>query len=137
MLALFSSGCAQGEVSAPKGETLTAEQSAALQKRVEQRWQSIIARDFDTTWEFSTPTFRRTFPKQLYTHKFSYGVEWELTGVEVVNYDASAAVASVAVGVMSGPAKQTASASLFGAVPSTIREKWLHMDGEWWYSANY
>jgi hypothetical protein len=35
---------------------------------------------------------------------------------------------------MSKPAKQTSSASIaIGALPSTIREKWLIVDGEWWH----
>jgi hypothetical protein len=64
-------------------------------------------------------------------------VDWELTGVEVLNYDAVAAVASVAVRVMSEPTKRTSTASFeLGAVPVTFHEKWLFIDGEWWHSAN-
>jgi hypothetical protein len=117
---------------------LTEQQASALEQRVHARWQTLIDRDFEKTWEYSTPVFRRTFPKSLYLGNFSYAVEWQLTGVEILNYDARAAVASVAVRVMSKPVKQTSAASrAIGAIPATIREKWLYIDGEWWYSANY
>lgn len=124
-----------GTVSALEG--LTPEQEAALEERVAERWQAMIVRDFEQVWEFSTPTFRGIFPKSMYVHNFSYAVEWELTSIEVVNYDAVAAVASVAVGVMSQSTKQVSSASrALGAVPITIREKWIFADGEWWHSTN-
>ena len=108
-----------------------------LEQRVRERWQAKIARDFDRVWEYSTPNYRRSFPKELYRRQFSYALDWELTSIEVLNYDADAAVASVAARVMTKPTKQTSAASIaIGAVPITIHEQWLYIDGEWWHSAN-
>ena len=116
---------------------LTPEQEAALEQRVRERWQTLIEKDFDNVWQFSTPTFREVFSKSMYVHNFSYAVDWELTSIDVVNYHADAAVASVAVGVMSRSTKHVSSASrALGAVPITIREKWILADGEWWHSTN-
>lgn len=123
--------CSQHSV--PK--TLTSESEAALLKRVTERWQTMEQKDFAKTYEFTTPNYRRVFPKALYINKFSYALDWELTGVEVVNYDARAAVASVAVRVMSKPAKQTRSAAIFGATPVTIRESWIFVNDLWWHNA--
>lgn len=121
-----------------RSQELSQEQQAKLEQRVQERWLALIDRDFDTVWEYFTPTYRETFPKHLYRHKFSYAVKWELTGVRVVNYDAPAAVASVAVRVMSEPTKFTSTASqAVGAVPVTIDEKWMFIDGEWWFSTNF
>ena len=118
-------------------EGLSAAQVAALEKRVEQRWQALVARDYAAADAFSTPVYRSVFPKDLYVLQFSYAVERQLTGVEVLNYDAAAAVASVAVRVMSKPVKLTSTASqAVGAVPVTIHERWMLIDGEWWYSAD-
>jgi len=118
-------------------EGLSAAQVAALEKRVEERWQALVARDYAAAYGFSTPVYRSVFPKDLYVLQFSYAVERELTGVEVLNYDAAAAVASVAVRVMSKPVKLTSTASqAIGAVPVTIHEKWMFIDGEWWFSAD-
>lgn len=138
LLALFMSvlvvpyGCAQTE------QGLSAQQAAALEQRVRQRWQALSEMDYGKAWEYSTPVYRSVFPKELYVLQFSYAVERELTGIEVLNYDASAAVASVAARVMSKPTKLTSTASkAAGAIPVTIREKWIFTEGEWWYSANY
>jgi len=108
-----------------------------LEERVRERWEAKIARDFEAVWEYSTPNYRRSFPKSMYALKFSYALDWELTSIEVVNYDALAAVASVAVGVMSIPTKQTSAASrAIGATPETIHEQWLFIEGEWWHSTS-
>ena len=139
LLALLA-GCAQEDSTPAEVETapasLTPEQEAALIQRVTNRWKAMVAKDFGATYRFTTPTYRSFFSKSMYLKNFSYAVDWELTGVEVVEYDADAAVASVAVRVMSKPTKQTSQASIaLGALPATIREKWLMIDGKWWHSA--
>lgn len=67
---------------------------------------------------FEETFLRVCFPKSLYVNNFSYTVHSELTGIEVVNYDARAGVASVAARVMSKSTKQTSAASIaVGTVP--------------------
>ena len=127
----LSVGCATG----PHWD---AEQRNVLEGRVRDRWHALEVRDFEKAWEYTSPNYRAIFSKQLYVQNFSYAVEWELTGVEIVNYDNDAAVASVVVRVMSKPTKQTSSASVaLGATPSTLRERWIFADGQWWFSSNY
>src|SRR6056297_1342609 len=121
-------GCA----SAPR---MTDVEQARLLERVEARWNALEQRDFGAAWEFTSPAYREVFSKSLYEKKFSYMVEWELTGVEFLTYDADAAVASVAARVMSKPVKHTSAASAaLGAVPTTQVEKWVFVDGQWWFS---
>ena len=128
-------GCEQPEEVA---EELTEAQRTVLEQRVTERWEARIAHDWGKAWEYSSPAYREVFPKQLYVKKFSYTANWELTGVEVLNYDGPAAVASVVVRVMSKPTKQTsAAARALGAMPREMIEKWILVDGEWWFSANY
>jgi hypothetical protein len=44
----------------------------------------------------------------------------------------------VVVRVMSKPTKQTsAAAKAIGAMPRELRERWILVDREWWFSANY
>ena len=118
-------------------ENLSDEQIIALEERVYARWQTKIERDFEQTWEFSSPLYRQNFPRHFYPFNFSYAVEWELTDIKVLDYHRGAAVASVAVRVMSKPTKFTTPASrAVGAVPVTFVEQWILIDGEWWYSAN-
>ena len=127
----LSGGCA----SVPKWDDA---QRSILEQRVRERYQALVARDYNKAWEYSTPNYRAVFSKQLYVKKFSYALDLELTGVEVVNYDSDAAVASVVVRVMSKPTKQTSTASfLVGATPKSLGEKWVFSQDQWWFSVNY
>ena len=127
----LSGGCASG----PQWDDA---QRAILEQRVRERYQALVARDYKKAWEYTTPSYRAIFSKQLYAKKFSYAVDLELTGVEVVNYDSDAAVASVVVRVMSKPTKQTSTASmLIGATPRSLGEKWVFSQDQWWFSVNY
>ena len=106
-------------------------------ERAELRWAALEQRDFSSAYTFTTPAYRGVFSESMYRQKFSYMVDWELTSVEILNYDAGAAVASVAVRVMSRPVKQTSAASAaIGSVPTRFVEQWILEDGEWWFSAN-
>jgi hypothetical protein len=132
LLALTLGGCSDNA-----GPTANEPDLTRLEQRVRERWEAKIARDFDRVWEYSTPNYRRSFPKSMFALQFSYARDWELTSIEVVNYDGAAAVASVAVGVMSIPTKQTSAASIaLGTIQDTIREQWLFIDGEWWYGTS-
>jgi hypothetical protein len=128
----FLAGCSRDIPSLP----MTPELEAALLNRATERWHALEKKDFAATYQYTTPNYRRVFSKALYVNKFSYAVDWELTDMELLNYDARAAVASVAVRVMSKPAKQTSVVSnTIGAIPLTMREKWILVDGQWWNSA--
>ena len=119
------------------GRELTPEEVAALEQRVGERWSAMADHDFGRVYDFMTPNYRRIFTKDMFVNKFSYAVDWELTGVEVINYDSRAAVASVVARVMTRSTKLTEyAASGFGVVPRDLREQWIFIDGEWWYSAN-
>ncbi|WP_206613545.1 hypothetical protein [Parahaliea mediterranea] len=133
-------GCSNKEGSeegAAERDALAPAQEEALVQRVTGRWAALSALNYDQAWEYSSPAYRKIFPKRLFVRNFSYVVERELTGVQVLNYDAGAAVASVSVRVMSRPTKTTSEASrALGALPVTILEKWILEDGEWWYSVS-
>ncbi len=137
MLVLLASAILSVAGCSTPPEELTAKQVAALEQRARERWQALSARDYGKVWEFSTPVYRSVFPKNLYALQFSYAVERELTAIEVTNYDAPAAVASVTARVMSKPLKQTSTASMaLGALPVTVNEKWVFVDGQWWFSVD-
>ncbi len=134
---LFVAGCAreQEEIAPEVPTNLTPELEQALVDRVTGKWRAMEAWDYATAYEYTTPKYREVFSKSMYLNKFGYDIRWVLTGVEVLHYDAGAAVASVAVRVMSESAKQTTRASKMGALPGTVNEKWFYIDGEWWNSA--
>jgi hypothetical protein len=71
----------------------------------------------------------------MYLQQPAPTLERELTSVEILNYDAAAAVASVAVGVMSRPVKQTsAAAAAIQARPVRVIEQWILRNKSWWFS---
>lgn len=118
-------------------QRMSEESQAQLLERAEARWLALVERDWGTAYSYTSPAYREIFSKSMYERKFSYMVEWELTSVDFVHYDARAAVASVAIGVMSRPVKQTSAASVaIGTVPTRFVEQWILVDGKWWYSAN-
>ncbi len=126
-LALIFVGCAGQPV-------ITDELKQLLVERVERRWDFYSARDYSGTWEFSTPEYKRIFPRESYYKNFYGLLEYELTGVQLLAYDADAAVASVAVRVMisSRPGAPAASLAL-GKSPTTIDESWKLVGGSWYY----
>lgn len=118
-------------------KTLDETERTRLVERASERWKALEVRDWNTAYSFLSPAYRAVFSDEMYSRGFSYMVEWELTSVEFLHYDAPAAVASVAVRVMSRPVKQTSAASVaIGTVPTRVVEQWILSDGEWWYSAN-
>jgi len=135
-LLLALSGCSQdgGDSPAEVTANLTRPLEEALVERVKGKWRAMEVQDYSAVYEYTTPNYRRVFSKSMYLNKFGYDVHWELTGVDVLYYDARAAVASVAVRVMSESTKQTTLASNIGPMADTVHEKWYYIDGEWWNS---
>ena len=114
--------------------TLTDELKQRLVQRVESRWEFYSERDYSGAWNFSTPEYRRIFPQKSYYRNFYGFLEYELTGVQLLAYDAPAAVASVAVRVMISSGRGAPAASLeFGKTPTTIDESWKLVGGSWYY----
>ena len=113
---------------------LTQELQDKLVERIESRWEFYEVGDYPSTWNFSTPEYRRVFPKESYYKNFHGLLDLELTGVQLLAYDAQAAVASVAVRVMISPRPGAPAASLaLGKTPTTIDETWKLVDGSWYY----
>ena len=113
---------------------LTQELQDKLVERIERRWEFYGAKDYIGAWDFSTPEYRKIFPRESYYKNFHGLLELELTGVRLLAYDARAAVASVAVRVMISPRPGAPAASLaLGKSPTTIDETWKLVDGNWYY----
>ena len=115
-------------------EKLSESKKTVLIQRVSDRWQCLERNDYACAYEFTSPAYRRVFSREMYVNRYFSQTERVLTGVKLVAYDRDAAVASVRVGVMSGPLKNTPSASRGIAVtPLSLDEAWLRSGGKWWY----
>ena len=121
--------------SAPR-ELGKSEESVLIQ-RVTERWRCLERNDYGCAYQFRSPAYREVFSYEMYRNRYFSALERRLTGVQVVAYDPSAAVASVRVGVMSRPLKITSSASrAIGITPTNLTEAWLWGNGKWWYAEN-
>ena len=108
-----------------------------LNQRVTDRWRCLERNDYACAYEFLSPAYREVFSYEMYRNRYLSELERRLTGVKLVAYDRDAAVASVRVGVMSRPLKDTSSASRAVAVtPANLSEAWLWNGGKWWYHEN-
>jgi hypothetical protein len=123
------------ETAIDKVSDLTDEQKDRLVSRVEEKWHAMERRDFGTVYEYTTPNYRKVFSKRMFLNKFGPGIRWELTGVDILNYDAEAAVATVGVRVITESTTAGSPASGSGKVADTVKEQWLLIDGEWWNNA--
>ena len=88
-------------------EKLSESKKTVLIQRVSDRWQCLERNDYACAYEFTSPAYRRVFSREMYVNRYFSQTERILTGVNLVAYDRDAAVASVRVGVMSGPLKNT------------------------------
>jgi len=127
VLAIVFQGCASQSM-------LTDLLKQDLVQRVELRWGLLAGRDYIDAWQFSTPEYKKLFPQNTYYINFHGMIEYELTGVHLLAYDARSAVASVAVRVMILPRPGAPAASLaFGKTSTTIDEKWKLVDDSWYF----
>lgn len=115
---------------------LSEAQRGQLLERVNGRWQALIDHDYAKAWEYGTPAFRAVFPQNLYVQRFSHTLDRELTGVEILHYDSQAAVATVAVRLLTKPARKGDTTAIGDAAvaPASVVESWILIDGKWWFS---
>lgn len=102
-----------------------------LKGNVEARWSAIEQKKFENAYEFQTPKYRAVFEKSLYIQQFNDVVQWRLTKTEDIKYDAASKVATVRVEVET---KNTAVIPREDRLATVqLTEKWLLLDGKWWY----
>lgn len=109
---------------------------ADLKSRAEARWDTIVNYKFGETYKFETPTYRSVFPENLFRNQFSHAVEWSLTKIQDVKYDPVTNVATVKVLVETKPRGSSGSDAQAKTASVEIREKWLHIKGQWWHSSS-
>ncbi len=104
------------------------------EERVVARWQSMIERDFESVWEYHSPGFRQQTPRADFVREMQRR-PFRWIEVEFLGLDCQAEVCEVelrvvyqAVGAPAGMGRMR--------VPRLVRERWVHLEGSWWYSSN-
>ena len=111
-----------------------AEPEETLEERAAARWQLMIDRDFGAAWEYYTPGFRETTPREEFANDMSRRpIRW--TGAKVIGTECDDLVCRVdveieyrAVGAPSGQGRMQ--------LKRRIDDEWVFLDGQWWYSSN-
>jgi len=75
--ALLLSGCMSGGGTKPQGSEGKAEADSVLKTRAVERWDLLIARKADKAWDYLTPGYRETKPRQAYAEEMNgRGIRW-------------------------------------------------------------
>ena len=104
-----------------------------LDERVLARWGHMIERDFESAWVFYTPGFRQTNPQGAFARDMAQrpvrwtSVEWQGAACGEDVCDVTVRVGFRAVGAPAGMGSID--------VARDMRERWVWIDGQWWYSA--
>lgn len=115
-MALFVSGCA-GLIGTPD----TPEQ--AVKARAQERWNAMVAKQFDKAYEYITPSGRVTLSKQLHSARLS-GANWLSAKVTSAVCEPEVCDVTVTLGIEVMPNLPHQQA---------ISEKWILSGGKWWF----
>jgi hypothetical protein len=107
-------------------------QRPLLTQRVEARWEGLITGDLHKAYSYMSPAYRAVVSLQQFGGKYGRVLNWRVARVADIRYDAPT-VASVSVEVTYQVSPPGSSGSLIEN-KSVLTEKWLYMDGGWWYT---
>lgn len=126
-LALLAAGCSREPP--PPPEEVVAERAAA-------RWSALVAREFETAWNYYTPGFREQMPAADFAAEMARRpVKW--TDSEILDTACAenepkcvvrARVAYEAPPILPGVGTLSSR--------STVTETWLQIGDQWWYSGD-
>ncbi len=106
-------------------------QRAVLTERAEARWQARMKQNIEAEYAYLSPAYRAVVSLQQYKGRVGNVIEWRLARVKDILYD-SPTVASVSVEVTY---RFTVRDGTEMESSRILIEKWLYMDGGWWYTA--
>ena len=128
--ALLLSGCMSGGGTRPEGAGGKAESDSVLKTRAVERWDLLIARNADKAWDYLTPGYRETKPRQAYAEEMNgRGIRWSKVTYASQECDADTCKVRLLVDYnlnLGGPAGTVKSAS-------PVVETWIKVKGRWYF----
>lgn len=107
---------------------------AKLDSRVLGRWDALISRDFEQAYGYFSPAYRKLFPLRYYLANTGSSVGWKSASIKDSQYaDTRAEVWVVVDYNLVFPMGQ---GDDFGTISKEIKEIWLWIDGQWWYTSD-
>ncbi len=108
-----------------------AEDLEGLRVRAEERWQALIASDFNKAYEFETPAYRALYNIQQFRAKYGNGLRWQSAKVAKMDLQSpGVAIVKLSVGYSFHVSGQ-------GMMDNKglVTETWLFVDGQWWHQS--
>jgi hypothetical protein len=106
----------------------------SVEERAQQRWDYLVAREFESAWTLYTPGFRQTTSADDYRRdRARRPVRW-LTGQvqdAVCEDDRCQVTVVVTYQAPTAPAGQRRI-----RMTRNIEETWIRLDGQWWFAQN-
>lgn len=115
---------------APEQDT-AAKRRAALEQRVNAKWDAMIRKDFAAVYALTSPAYRGVSSLAVFKRKFAVGrVVWRR--IEVVDVDFKGDDAAI-VGINVHLVYYQAQPGEEVEMTTYLQESWVHVDGQWWY----
>jgi hypothetical protein len=118
----------------PDAAALLKPDTSALKKRVSERWDSLIAKDFAKAYEYFSPAYRKLFPLDRYLGLTGNSVQWKSIDIKDISVDGGRADVKILLRYrVTLPPEPGFNMDALGTLDKTIHEVWLWEDGNWWY----
>lgn len=102
-------------------------------ERAQARWDAMVAREFETAWGYYTPGFREKTEAAVFRVQMSQRpIRWDsaaVTSTECAEEDKCEVAARVGYTAVGAPGQLAGMQN-----ERTIRETWIRLDGQWWYT---
>jgi hypothetical protein len=107
-----------------------ASRQAALEQRVNAKWDALIRGDFAAAYAFASPAYRRSFSLDAFRRNFGDKVVWKrIEVVSVVFQGDDAATVGIKIYFVYHDPQSQKSLDM----STHVQESWILADGEWWY----
>ncbi len=106
--------------------------NSELEPRVQGRWDALIDKNFEQAYQYFSPAHRRLFPLQHYLSSTGSSVNW--LSSEIIDIKINEERAEVKVRMVSTLDLPMGVGDDFGQFTKDLRETWLWVDGQWWYT---
>ena len=110
------------------------ESEQSLEDRVLARWSHLVERDFAAAWEYASPGFRQANPVDDFTRDMARRpLRW--LDAAWIEKNCEEDVCQVTVDVTYQPVGAPGAQSRM-TLTRTLQERWIRLDGSWWFVSN-
>jgi hypothetical protein len=110
--------------------TMATTPEAAVRARATQHWKARLANDFDTTYKYTTPSYRGA--NSLEKYKGGFGGAVVLKSAEVASVVCESADKCVVNTKVEAQPTLTVGRRALPAFVTHVDETWLREEGQWW-----